>query len=77
MLKKLNFTIQKGQSVALVGFSGSGKSTVIQLIQRFYDPQRGSIRVGGQELGDLNLTWWRRQLGVVGQEPVLFETALK
>ncbi|CAE7732669.1 ABCB1 [Symbiodinium pilosum] len=76
VLKKLNFTIQKGQSVALVGFSGSGKSTVIQLIQCFYNPQRGSIRVGGQELGDLNLAWWRRQLGVVGQEPVLFDMSL-
>ena len=76
-LKKLNFTIHAGQSVAFVGFSGSGKSTVIQLLQRFYDPQCGSIRVGGIELRDLNVAWWRRQLGVVAQEPVLFDVSLE
>ncbi|CAE7376068.1 Multidrug resistance protein 1A [Symbiodinium microadriaticum] len=77
VLKKLNFTIHAGQSVAFVGFSGSGKSTVIQLLQRFYDPQCGSIRVGGIELRDLNVAWWRRQLGVVAQEPVLFDVSLE
>ena len=77
VLKKLSFTIQRGESVALVGFSGGGKSTVIQLLQRFYDPQSGSIRIGGTELSDLNVAWWRRQLGVVGQEPVLFDMSLE
>ena len=77
MLKKLSFSIEKGQAVALVGFSGSGKSTVIQLLQRFYRPHCGSIRVGGVDLMDLNVAWWRRQLGVVGQEPVLFDMTLE
>eukprot|EP00439_Symbiodinium_sp_Y106_P056664 s281_g7.t5 len=77
VLKKLNFTIEKGQAVALVGFSGSGKSTVIQLLQRFYDPQAGSIQVGGQNLRDLNVAWWRKQVGMVGQEPVLFDVTLE
>ncbi|CAE7460723.1 Abcb5 [Symbiodinium sp. CCMP2592] len=77
VLKKLSFSIEKGQAVALVGFSGSGKSTVIQLLQRFYDPQGGSIRVGGVDLMDLSVAWWRRQLGVVGQEPVLFDMTLE
>lgn len=77
VLKNLNFTIEKGQSVALVGFSGSGKSTVIQLLQRFYDPQAGAILVGGQDLRQLNVAWWRQQLGIVGQEPVLFDMSLE
>lgn len=50
---------------------------MIQLLQRFYDPQCGSIRVGGIELRDLNVAWWRRQLGVVAQEPVLFDVSLE
>mmetsp|Transcript_59240 Transcript_59240/g.138753 ORF Transcript_59240/g.138753 Transcript_59240/m.138753 type:complete len:452 (+) Transcript_59240:1896-3251(+) len=77
VLKKLNLTIEKGQSVAFVGFSGSGKSTVIQLLQRFYDPQGGSIQVGGVDLRDLNVAWWRKQVGMVGQEPILFDTTLE
>ncbi|CAE6964952.1 ABCB1 [Symbiodinium sp. CCMP2592] len=77
VLKKLSFTIEKGQAVAFVGFSGSGKSTVIQLLQRFYDPQTGSIQVGGQNLCDLNVAFWRKQIGMVGQEPVLFDVSLE
>lgn len=68
--KEWVFEVKKGQSVALVGFSGSGKSTVIQLLQRFYDPQGGSVLVGGTDLRELNLSWWRRQVGVVSQELV-------
>ncbi|CAE7699983.1 PGY2, partial [Symbiodinium pilosum] len=77
VLKKLNFTIEKGQAVAFVGFSGSGKSTVIQLLQRFYDPQGGSVQVGGMDLRALNVAWWRKQVGMVGQEPVLFDVSLE
>eukprot|EP00913_Durusdinium_trenchii_P023838 g22387.t1 len=57
VLKNVSFTVKKGQSVALVGFSGSGKSSAIQLLQRFYDPQAGSILVGGRKLCDLKLSW--------------------
>eukprot|EP00931_Biecheleriopsis_adriatica_P018589 TRINITY_DN12982_c0_g1_i1.p1 TRINITY_DN12982_c0_g1~~TRINITY_DN12982_c0_g1_i1.p1 ORF type:complete len:1317 (-),score=261.77 TRINITY_DN12982_c0_g1_i1:100-3759(-) len=77
ILDRLNLTVLKGQAVALVGFSGSGKSTVIQLLQRFYDPQGGSIKIGGVNLKFFDVAWWRQQLGVVGQEPVLFDISLE
>ncbi|CAE7733347.1 Abcb1a [Symbiodinium sp. CCMP2456] len=77
VLKNISFTITKGQSVAFVGSSGSGKSTIIQLLQRFYDPQSGSIRIGGTELKELNVAWWRRQVGMVSQDPVLFDLSLE
>ena len=66
-------TIPAGQTVALCGPSGSGKSTIIQLIERFYDPQSGSIMLDGVDIKTLNVRWLRQQLGLVGQEPVLFQ----
>jgi len=77
VLKGISFTISQGQAVAFVGFSGSGKSTVIQLLQRFYDVSAGSIKVGGVDLRAFDVAWWRKQLGVVSQEPVLFDTSLE
>ena len=77
VLKSLSFKISAGQSVALVGFSGSGKSTVIQLLMRFYDPQQGQLLVGGNSLADFNVAFWRRQVGLVSQEPVLFDVSLE
>nr|XP_043636259.1 ABC transporter B family member 21-like isoform X2 [Erigeron canadensis] len=68
----LCLTIQSGKTVALVGESGSGKSTVIQLLQRFYNPDSGSITLDGVELQKFQLTWLRMQMGLVSQEPVLF-----
>ena len=65
--------IAAGQVVALCGPSGSGKSTLIALIQRFYDPQVGSLLLDGVDIRTLNLRWLRQQIGMVGQEPVLFE----
>ena len=56
----------------LVGSSGSGKSTIIALIERFYDPVGGKIRLDGHEITDLNLKWLRSQIGLVSQEPTLF-----
>lgn len=56
----------------LVGSSGSGKSTIISLIERFYDPVGGSIRLDGNEITDVNLKWLRSQIGLVSQEPTLF-----
>ena len=61
-----------GETVALVGPSGCGKSTCVQLIQRFYDPETGNIKIGGYDIKDLNVSWLRERIGVVGQEPVLF-----
>mmetsp|Transcript_116926 Transcript_116926/g.376134 ORF Transcript_116926/g.376134 Transcript_116926/m.376134 type:complete len:1290 (+) Transcript_116926:36-3905(+) len=77
VLKGLSFKVSTGQSVALVGPSGSGKSTVIQLLQRFYDPSSGSILVGGVELTKFDVSWWRQQIGFVGQEPILFDMSIE
>ncbi|KAF5290697.1 hypothetical protein FQR65_LT01987 [Abscondita terminalis] len=73
VLKDFNLEINVGETVALVGSSGCGKSTCVQLIQRFYDPDLGSILIDDHKLNELNLTWVRSKIGVVGQEPVLFE----
>lgn len=72
LFKDLNLTIQKGKSVAFSGASGCGKSSLIQLIQRFYDPNSGSISIDGVDMRELNLMWWRDQIGIVSQEPSLF-----
>jgi ATP-binding cassette subfamily B (MDR/TAP) protein 1 len=73
VLKKINFTINPGQSVAFVGFSGSGKSTIIQLIERFYDVQKGNIYIDDVDIRDYNLLELRKKIGLVLQEPVLFK----
>jgi len=79
VLKGCSFKILSGQSVGLVGPSGGGKSTILALLQRFYDPVQGSVLVGnaGYPLADLNIRWWRQQIGFVGQEPVLFNTTVR
>ena len=69
------FTL-RGQKAALAGESGSGKSTVIQILERFYDPASGAVLVNGVDLKTLPLTEWRRAVGYVGQEPVLFATTI-
>ena len=66
-----------GQTVALVGSSGCGKSTTVQMIQRFYDPLEGSILIDGTDIRKLNIQWLRSHIGVVSQEPVLFGTTIK
>ena len=72
VFENFNLTVPSGQTVALVGESGSGKSTVVSLIERFYDPQGGSVLLDGTDLRDLNLHWLRANVGLVSQEPVLF-----
>mmetsp|Transcript_52007 Transcript_52007/g.92801 ORF Transcript_52007/g.92801 Transcript_52007/m.92801 type:complete len:1319 (-) Transcript_52007:1058-5014(-) len=72
----LNLTIKPGQTVALVGPSGSGKSSIISLIERFYDVEGGNITVDGVQLQKLNLQWWREQIGIVTQEPTLFSASV-
>lgn len=64
------------QTVALVGESGSGKSTVIALLERFYDPHSGTISLDRVELKNLKLSWLRDQMGLVSQEPILFNDTI-
>ncbi|CAN6477724.1 unnamed protein product [Victoria cruziana] len=74
-----NFSLMfpAGKTVALVGSSGSGKSTVISLLQRFYDPRGGDILLDGVSIKKLQLKWLRSRMGLVSQEPVLFATSIK
>ncbi|XP_075237871.1 ATP-dependent translocase ABCB1-like [Lycorma delicatula] len=72
VLRGLDLNIESGKTVALVGESGSGKSTVVSLLLRFYDPTCGEIVVDGIPLREYNVPWFRNQIGVVSQEPVLF-----
>ncbi|XP_071591272.1 ATP-dependent translocase ABCB1 isoform X2 [Heliangelus exortis] len=76
ILKGLNLKISSGQTVALVGGSGCGKSTTVQLIQRFYDPKEGTVTIDGQDIKTLNVRYLREIIGVVNQEPVLFATTI-
>ncbi|KAL1828350.1 hypothetical protein ACET3Z_006762 [Daucus carota] len=77
VFKDLNLKIPAGKMVALVGESGSGKSTVIALLQRFYDPIKGEILIDGVPIEKLQLKWLRSQMGLVSQEPALFATTIK
>ena len=72
VLKGFSLRIPAGKTVALVGSSGSGKSTVVRLLERFYDPTSGSITLDGNDLRKLNVKWLRKQIGLVLQEPKLF-----
>ncbi|XP_032108921.1 phosphatidylcholine translocator ABCB4 isoform X1 [Sapajus apella] len=76
ILKGLNLKVQSGQTVALVGSSGCGKSTMVQLIQRLYDPDEGTINIDGQDIRNFNVSYLREIIGVVNQEPVLFSTTI-
>ncbi|KAF7732288.1 ATP-binding cassette, sub-B (MDR TAP), member 4 [Apophysomyces ossiformis] len=77
ILKNLSLSIKPGMTVAFVGPSGSGKSTSVQLLQRFYDPIEGQVLLDGHDLRELNVTWLRNQIGVVSQEPVLFNMTIR
>ncbi|KAI7832477.1 putative ABC transporter protein [Gamsiella multidivaricata] len=77
ILSNMNIEIMPGQTVALVGHSGSGKSTIIGLLERFYDPSSGSVTVDGIDLRDFNVRHLRDSIGLVSQEPVLFNATIK
>ncbi len=76
VLRGLDFEIDRGQKVAVVGSTGAGKSTLADLVMRFYDPQKGSVLVDGIDIRLLDLKSYRRQIGVVPQDPVLMKGTL-
>jgi ATP-binding cassette subfamily B (MDR/TAP) protein 1 len=75
----VNFSLRvpAGSTVALVGASGSGKSTVIALLERFYDPSSGEVTLDGVDIRRLQLKWLRAQMGLVSQEPALFAMSIR
>jgi ATP-binding cassette, subfamily C, bacterial CydC len=77
VLQELSFHIQPGETVALVGPSGAGKSTCVSLLLRFWDPQKGAIRLGGVDLRDFPLDDLRRRIAVVQQDNYLFHTSIR
>ena len=76
VLKGLDFEIESGQKIAVVGSTGAGKSTLADLVMRFYDPQKGTILIDGTDIKQLDLKSYRRQIGVVPQDPVLMKGTL-
>jgi ATP-binding cassette, subfamily B (MDR/TAP), member 1 len=76
VLKNISLQIPAGKFTAVVGASGSGKSTIIQLIERFYDPVEGTITLDGHDIKSLNLRFLRGCMSLVQQEPVLFATTI-
>jgi ATP-binding cassette subfamily B protein len=77
ILDHFNLEVKKGQSVALVGHTGSGKTTLINLLSRFYEPKSGSIEIDEKDYRDRSLQWLHQQLGYVLQSPQLFSTSIK
>ncbi|WVZ77543.1 hypothetical protein U9M48_025401 [Paspalum notatum var. saurae] len=77
IFKGFSLSIQQGKSTALVGQSGSGKSTIIGLIERFYDPLRGVVKIDGRDIKTYNLRALRRHIGLVSQEPTLFAGTIR
>ena len=76
VLKNINLTIAKGKTIALVGTSGGGKSTMADLIPRFYDPTAGEVRIDGKSITDYEIESLRKQMGVVTQESILFNDTI-
>lgn len=77
VLRQFCLEVKPGTSVGLVGKSGCGKSTVIGLIQRFYDVERGSIKVDGVDIRELDVQWYRKHTALVSQEPVLYSGSIR
>src|SRR5207248_3576312 len=72
VLRDVSFTIEPGETAAIVGHTGAGKTTIISLLMRFYDVQRGAIKIDGVDVRDMDLAELRRRFGVVLQDPFLF-----
>jgi ATP-binding cassette subfamily B (MDR/TAP) protein 1 len=73
----LSIKFPAGRKAAIAGASGSGKSTIVSLVERFYDPTSGIVRLDGRDIRDLNVKWLRSQIGLVSQEPTLFATTIR
>ncbi|KAI0429203.1 ABC transporter [Xylaria sp. FL1042] len=76
VMKDVTLDIPAGKTTALVGASGSGKSTIVGLVERFYDPVGGQVLLDGHDISNLNLRWLRQQISLVSQEPTLFATTI-
>lgn len=76
VMEEVNLLVPAGKTTALVGASGSGKSTIVGLVERFYDPVGGEVFLDGTNIQDLNLRWLRQQISLVSQEPTLFATTI-
>lgn len=76
ILNSINLVFPSSKTLALVGASGGGKSTIFALIERFYDPIEGIVTLDGHDLRSLQVKWLRDQIGMVGQEPILFATSI-
>lgn len=76
-LDNVSFRVESGQVLALVGRTGSGKSTAASLLLRFYDPDRGTVRIDGHDLRHLSLAWLRSRVSIVFQEPFLFSATIR
>lgn len=77
VLKNINLRIRKGDTIALVGPSGGGKSTLMDLIPRFHDPKKGNIKIDGKLYSDLDVNSIRAQMGIVNQESILFNDSIR
>ncbi|OWM87527.1 hypothetical protein CDL15_Pgr022639 [Punica granatum] len=77
VLSNFSLKVNGGQTVAVVGVSGSGKSTIISLIERFYDPVAGQVLLDGRDLQVYNLRWLRNHMGLIQQEPIIFSTTIR
>ncbi len=77
VLKDFNLDIQPGTSVALVGQSGSGKSTIVGLLEKWYEPETGVVELDGVDVTTIDPLWLHRYLGIVSQEPTLFATTIR
>ena len=77
VMEDVSLVVPAGKTTALVGASGSGKSTIVGLVERFYDPVGGSVLLDGHDMSKLNLRWLRQQIALVQQEPVLFSQTIR
>ena len=73
ILKDLNLTVRPGEKIAIVGATGAGKSTLVDLVQRFYDPQQGNVTIDGYDVKTVDLKSLRTQIGIVPQDPILMK----